>query len=494
MSVFQARARLLLPVVLLTTTVAPAAAAPRAAAVDSFDLAAKAHGFRIGERLQVTSVEVPATSETIALDVERFAVFAADAEIVVHGDHGEKHMRPPANTYFRGTIAGEAGSRAFLEVHPDGHTRGIITRADDASFLIDSAEENAPAGTRPRLRAERADAALLKTAGEPFKCAEDQLPAVARDASGFDILDGPPAKTGNVSSSTVAAGLPLHTARVAIETDFEYYQRFNNVTSATNYIGNLIGYASTIYVGELNTSLVVQSVSLWTTSSDPWTQTNTTCGLMEFGRYWNKNKTGVSRTIAHFLSGKNLGGGIAWLGVLCSGGFGASASCPGIPTDASWGGGYGFTASISGTFNINNPTVMWDIMAVSHEIGHNFNSPHTHCYNGIGGVASPIDQCYGSEAGCYSGPASLPGPAGAASGTIMSYCHLVRGSYSDMALNFGTNHPYGVAPGRESARMNSYVSSVAAGNPSCMAPVSSAFFSDGFEDGSLPTPWAQKVP
>jgi len=235
-------------------------------------------------------------------------------------------------------------------------------------------------------------------------------------------------------------------------------------------------------------------VSLWTTASDPWSQNSTLCGLMEFGRYWNLNRTGVSRTIAHFMSGKSLGGGIAWLGVLCRSGFSASASCPGLPTDAAWGGGYGFTASLSGTFDINNPAVMWDIMAVAHEIGHNFNSPHSHCYANIGGSASPIDQCYGSESGCYSGTASLPGPAGAGSGTIMSYCHLVRSSYSDVSLDFGTGHPYGVKPGREAARMSSYVGSVAGSNPSCLAAVSAVIFANSFEGGALPGPWGAMTP
>ena len=150
---------------------------------------------------------------------------------------------------------------------------------------------------------------------------------------------------------------------MAIETDFEFYQLFsgqpNPATAATTYIGNLIGYASTIYTAELNTSLIVPSVSLWQTSNDPWTQTSTFCGLLEFGKYWNQNNTGVSRTIAHFLSGKSLGGGIAWLNVLCRGAFttGSAASCPALGSETTpWGGDYGFTANIAGSFNINNPT------------------------------------------------------------------------------------------------------------------------------------------
>jgi len=291
----------------------------------------------------------------------------------------------------------------------------------------------------------------------------------------------------------VTAVQPGFTARVAIETDFEFYALFNNSTTATNYIGNLLAYSSTIYVNEINTSLLVSSVSLWTTASDPWTQTDTLCGLMEFGKYWNQNRTGVSRTTAHFMSGKNLGGGIAWVGVLCAAPFNsqAAASCPALGAESTpWGGGYGFTASLTGQFNINSPTVMWDIMAVSHEIGHNFNSPHSHCYNGIGN-ASPIDQCRSGESdthgACYSGSQVLPGPAGAHSGTIMSYCHLVNGSFGDIGLSFGTGFAFGVQPGREASRMSSYVVTTAGGNPSCLAFTSgsSVIFNDGFETGTL---------
>ena len=148
--------------------------------------------------------------------------------------------------------------------------------------------------------------------------------------------------------------------------------------------------------------------------------------------------------------------------------------------------------------DINNPTVVWDILSVSHEIGHNFGSPHSHCYNGLEGNASAIDQCRSGEVdghgACYSGTQSLPGPAGTRSGTIMSYCHLI-GGYGSMALTFGTNFAYGVQPGREAAHMNSYISSVASSNPSCIALVSvPALFSNGFEGGAVPGPWSSKTP
>jgi cysteine-rich repeat protein len=67
------------------------------------------------------------------------------------------------------------------------------------------------------------------------------------------------------------------------------------------------------------------------------------------------------------------------------------------------------------------------VQVVAHELGHNFGSPHTHCY------MPPVDNCYNQEAGCYAGVESVP-PGG---GTIMSYCHLLGGGLSNINLTFG---------------------------------------------------------
>ena len=476
-----------------------AVAASQPVTVQSRDFVKAAADSPVGGALRLTNVEVVDTGEAAAFVLERFQVFADDAEIVVHGSGNTTRLPAPKNVYFRGTVEGEPDSRVFLAALADGTTQGIVTRGED-TYLIGGDETQVKALGAP-LAMQRIDPMMLKSTRDAgFACSDAALPQTPHPAEPLTLTgDGAPA----LPAKAETAGLPTYTARVAIETDFEFYSLFNNTTNATNYIGNLLGYSSTIYVNEINTSLLVSSVSLWTTSSDPWTQTNSNCGLYEFGRYWNVNRTGVSRTIAHFMSGKGTGGGVAWLGVLCSGpsfNFTDTGSCPGIPTDATWFGGYGFTGSLTGQFNINSPTVMWDIMAVSHEIGHNFNSPHTHCYNGIGGNASAIDQCRTGEVdghgACATGAQSLPGPAGAGSGTIMSYCHLLSGGFGNVALNFGTGHPFGVQPGREASRMSSFVVSTAAGNPACLAFTSGSgtIFSNGFEGGVLPGPWSGKTP
>jgi len=270
----------------------------------------------------------------------------------------------------------------------------------------------------------------------------------------------------------------LYTARVAVETDWELMQRVNgNAAAAAAYIGDLLAYASTIYDSEVKTDVVIGHLSLWATSADPWGQTSSTCALLEFGRHWNDNEAGVGRTLALFLSGKGTGGGVAWVGVLCEGGFNVNlnGSCPALtPTIDNYGGAYAFVGSVSGTsFDLDNPTAAWDIVATNHEMGHNFDSPHTHCYEGLGGNPEPVDRCYSGQCvtpGCSCSSPVLPGcSSGGGCGTIMSYCHLLSGGFTNISLTLGAGHPFGVQPQRVPDRMRQHVESRAALLPSCLA-------------------------
>ena len=480
-----------LPMLLVSLVLSAAPAAARLPNIAASELSTRATELPVGVQARVNRLEISDTAETVDLVLERFEVFAPDAEIVVHGPGRERRLPAPRHAYFRGRVAREPGSHAFLGVQADGRVQGIVVRGGE-TYLVDEAPAGPGEKAARGLRLHRASAdALEKARGEGFECAAGhalQAPDPLAEL-GFAL---PEEGAGEPRPATAAAA--TYTARVAIETDYEFFTRLgSNVNTATAYVGNLLGYVSLRYQAEIGTSLQIQSLSLWTSSGDPWGQTSTFCGLAEFGRYWNLNKTGVQRTIAHFLSGKSLGGGVAWIGVLCSGAFTANASCPGLASDAPWGGGYGFTASISGGFDPANPRVMWDVVAVAHEIGHNFNSPHTHCYNGLGGSSSAVDGC-ATASGCYGGSVGLPGPAGAGSGTIMSYCHLVRGSYSDVGWSFGTNHPYGVLPGRVPSRMAAHVAAKASANPTCLAAgASPGIFADGFEAGSSGA-WGDTTP
>ncbi|HYD48358.1 MAG TPA: zinc-dependent metalloprotease, partial [Terriglobales bacterium] len=378
------------------------------------------------------------------LELERIEAFAPDAKIVVDDGSREVVFHVPDNAYYRGAVEGDLGAVAVLTGRAAGGVRGLIIKNGETWVLGD--EPDSATSGRRHLRSRKVD--LRRERGDrKFECGSSE------ESHHMADLTEALAEVAAPIEEAVEATAVGHTARVAIDTDYEFFQKFGNVADATDYVGDLFAYASTIYENEVNTSLSVSYLKLWTTSADPWTATSCDTILSQFRTYWINNNAGVSRSIAHMLSGKPTGCGVAYVGVLCNNTY-----------------GYGITAGMSGRFNIASPSVVWDILAVSHEIGHNFNSPHTHCYNGIGGSSDPVDKCYSGDGGCYSGATSLPCAAGSGGkcGTIMSYCHLLSGGSSNITMTFGLGFQHGMLPDRVPSRMRAHVLSRAASQPSCL--------------------------
>lgn len=417
----------------------------------------------------ITIVDVHgADGANFDLSLEPFEVWAPDARLLIVDEGGiERPIERPKDLFFRGNIADRSGSRVFLSVDPDGEVFGLIDRGLGLEVL---SGRSGRTGTHSILKSNQTDLAMVSD-GRHFQCDQNLLPPIPEDvvaaADGREVGEMPP----KISAQALAELSPLR-ARIAIETDYEFFQRFASPEQAATYVGNLIGYSSMLYGDELDTQLEVSFLRLWNTSFDPWNQSSARCALFEFGQYWNENMTSESRTVAHMLSGKHAGGGVAWLGVLCSNSWsfniGNECSEP-LSGFGSYGGAYAFSGSITGDFNAGNPTAVWDIIVTAHEIGHNFNSPHTHCFGGIGGNNSPVDQCWANEQGlgCFGGTPSLPGPEGQGSGTIMSYCHLQPGGLLNFGLTLGRDHPFGVVPERVPARMFDHAQLRAHQNPGC---------------------------
>ena len=440
----------------------PAAAAITRTGFDRGAILAAARAVPPGGRLRVEAVPwaVDGASREQSLLLERFEVFAPNAKIVIHTDAGDRHLPVPANVYLRGQVEGEAGSRVVLSVLATGEVRGLAT-ALGRTWLLGSE------GSDAQLRVRAVDGASeLEQAGGGFRCALDDLgpqafragdPEESRTASeGLPdqlpealkaLLDAAPTQGSRVPEGVLFD----HTAVIAIETDQEFLALApiaGNTTTAANYIGDLVAFSSTIYTAEVQTSWAVGHVSLWA-SPDPWQQTSPSCGLIDFGRYWNNNHAGIARTVTHFLSGKSTNSGIAWIGVLCSGAFSLDAAqvatgcSPALTGVSNWGGGYGYTSGIDANFNINSPSVVWDIQAFTHEIGHNFNSrAHPllpeHRRQRRGGRQLLRRTVRFDGLLLRRAPRSRA-PAGAGSGTIMSYCHLLGGGNVSLTLGLDSS-------------------------------------------------------
>ena len=398
-----------------------------------------------GDQVDLSHLQLEGEAGEAQLELERFDIFAANAEILVHEDSKIRRRPPRKGAYYHGRVSGHQDSLAVLSVDDNGRTQGIVQLGDRVWLLNDDRPDRRQ---RLNLRSRSMpEQALPGQPSEPMRCGLDTLKQTESGQQSSLVSQA-------MALEPLIAPLPagqLFQATIAIETDGEFYALFGNAESATAYIANLFAYASTLYERETQTRLTLGQINLWpNAATDPWSFTSTSAGLTAFKGYWSNNKEAVPRTTAHFLSGKNLGGGIAYLNALCSNDY-----------------GYGLSASLRGDFAISNPQPLWDIFVVTHEMGHNFNSQHTHDYQNIGGDVNPIDSC---PSGFLPGLSSLSGGAsGAGNGTIMSYCHQLTGGYRNISLTFGQSpFAYGIKPYRVSDVMTNYVAQQAVNHPGCL--------------------------
>ena len=284
----------------------------------------------------------------------------------------------------------------------------------------------------------------------------------------FDSSSGSPDLTTSVNFGYGAAlaETQLYAATLAVELDDALYASMgSSPTTVNTYLAELVSYISTTYEEEINTRLLVGDVILH--STDPYTDTtSTSTRLSEVRSYWRENYAAVDRALAvHLVQISTFGGGLATLDQLCDDSYGHSVS-----------GVYGTAPTDAAQLN-------WDAEVLAHELGHNFSSPHTHCYAGLEGNSDPVDACYNSESGsaCWAGSESLPGigsltggSANGQNGTIMSYCHLLTGGLNNIARTFGSATDYGVEPERVPTKMARRTAQIAAASAECLTVVSAS--------------------
>ncbi|RMF79844.1 MAG: hypothetical protein D6744_08785, partial [Planctomycetota bacterium] len=322
------------------------------------------------------------------LQLEPFEVFSMNATLIAASDAGDATLARPELLLLRGYVVGNAPSSVFLAITPTS-INGRIELGKD-TYVISS---GAPGAGQDPIIYNIADVPAGVWNFDPFVCAADQLGRIA-------VAETPAAPDAGLRTG------PCRVARIAIETDWEFRQIFGSDAGASAYAATLLGAVSEIYKRDLNISFEISFLRIWNTSSDPWTQSDTVNQLYEFRDYWNVNMTGVSREIATFFSGRALGGGVAWLGVVCYPEY-----------------DYSLSANLNGFFPYpiqNNSPDNWDLMVLAHELGHNFGAPHTH------NQSPPVDNCAGGD--CSVAP----------NGTIMSYCHLCGNGLADVRMEF---HP-----------------------------------------------------
>jgi|GEM_PF-3204153 len=286
--------------------------------------------------------------------------------------------------HYRGTVRGNSNSIASLSISPSG-IMGMM--ADErGNFEWGKMED----GSEQYIF---------------YKTQQLKAPSPHRCFSEEESLQGD--EGGEPSSNERGVGCKV--VQVYFECDYKFFtDKGANMAQLSNYVTGLFNQVATLYANE-NVGVAISQIFVWTTP-DPYSgYSNTSAVLNAFRQTRGTNFNG---NLAHLLSTRNLGGGIAYVDVVCfkSFAFGVSA--------------------IQNSYQ-NVPTYSWSVEVVTHELGHNLGSWHTHSCNWPNGA---LDNCVSPEGSCSPGPSPQNG------GTIMSYCHLTGNG-----INF--NHGFGPTPG-----------------------------------------------
>ena len=336
-----------------------------------------------------------APGTVLDLDLDRFEVFAEDAVIVAVTDQGEVAQPRPDVQLWRGEVAGEPGSYAYLALTPHGSMGHI--RSLGRTYIVSSGV----GGAMPTVVYDTA------APGAPADAMSSPVCAGARNVPGVEPVWVDPGP----AASRDARSWSCRSIRLAVDCDNEFTNSTfgGNVENATAYATLLIGAVSGIYTADANLSLNLAYLRCWA-AADPYTKASSGEQLDEFRAYWNSSMTSVSRSIAHLLSARNLGGGVAWVQVACNNSY-----------------GYAVSGNMAGTFPYpvaDHRNQNWDLMVTAHEIGHNLGSGHTHDPGSFNPI---IDGCGSSPQDCSQ----------AWSGTIMSYCHTCPQGMRNINMTLG---------------------------------------------------------
>jgi Metallo-peptidase family M12 len=352
------------------------------------------------QRAELT--EFPLTNgERVALRLERIDLTQLAFGIQVDGSPAPGLLDGLDLSVWRGKVVGEADSQVALSFSLEGIHGWVLARGELNHLMSRGPSEVWMVSERR----------LIELGGEGgIRCASDELAQNMRA----------PREAPSVGGSKAYAP-SLYVCPMAIETDYQLHQVFNNNLQAQSaYVASLLAWASYRYEEQIGTVLTYPYVQFYTTPNDPWISQDNGGDcidvLFEFQAAWAGNVPAGAK-IAHFLSGVDIDCGVGFFPGLCSEPWNFSVS-----------------GHINGTmsFPVQVSPSNWDFLVCTHEVGHNFNAPHTHEY------CPPLDEC---------APAPNFGPCQTQQvctnqGTLMSACHLCPGGLLNDTMYF---HPASAA-------------------------------------------------
>lgn len=321
------------------------------------------------------------TQDSLQLDLVQTKVLSDNFRLTTSAGTEEEFQ---AAVHYRGIVSGRADTLAAVSIYND-HVVAVVKTPEDGDMVLGPMADAAFAPNNQHILYRTADV----TEPQAFSCGTQADPSYHETIS--QILSEPVPNT-----------LVDKCVEVYFECDYAMYQEKGSSTQQTmNFVTGMYNVVAAIYQNEQITT-TINEIKVWTTR-DSYSRSSSSEALNQF------RGTPHNADLAHLLArgGSNLGG-VAWLNGLC--------------------GSYGYAYSNIGSSYSQLPTYSWTVGVVTHEMGHNLGSPHTHSCTWPGGA---LDNCYTTEGNCSPGPA--PPSSG---GTIMSYCHLTNIGI-DLTAGFG---------------------------------------------------------
>ncbi|MBU4537953.1 MAG: M12 family metallo-peptidase [Weeksellaceae bacterium] len=339
------------------------------------------------ERPEALEMNFPFEGKNITVELVKNNFFTQDFKL--NTDKGYINYTP--GVYYQGIVKGDNESLVAISFFNDDVV-GVTSIKDIGNIVIGKAK-NADSYVSYNDQKLKGD--------NPFSCsAEDLIENQKMPAPSYDPKTMTAKKTDNC-------------VRIYYEAGFgPYTQNGSNVTTTTNWVTAMHNNISTLYAND-GVTVALSAVMVWTTT-DPYAGTPS-----EILNQFRNTRTSFNGDIAQLLRNPATTS-IAWVNALC--------------------GTYKYSYSGVNFAYANVPTYSWNIEAMTHEIGHNLGSPHTHdcSWNGNN---TRIDGCGPASGNAGNGTcAAGPLPTGTG-GTIMSYCHLV----SSVGINFANG--FGPQPG-----------------------------------------------
>ncbi len=379
----------------------------------------------IRDQPAATTLKIPVDQKSF-FELELFKVDLFAEDFIYRASDGRDLTPMNQGVFYRGIVKGDNNSIASASIF--GEEIRIMIGDDDGNYVIGKLK-NAPSHVLYNDRNLLLDEPPGCSAGEAQNLGKDNLRS----------------QVEGTARNSMAKCIPIY-----VECDYDMYTKHNNSeASVIAFVSALINETATIYANE-QIDISLSDVKVWTTI-DPYASLNSTNALLQ--RFGELTKNNYNGRLAHLISTRSLGGGIAWVDVLCSSYFTFSGQ---------HAGPYAVSASM-GTSITTFPTYSWNVEVFAHEMGHNMGSPHTQNCSWNGNNTA-IDACASTEGGCTSTYGACP-PGG---GTIMSYCHI-----TSCGIDF--NNGFGPQPG--DLIRNRY------NNASCTLTCAAPTCDDGVQNG-----------